>query len=311
LQRQTKSLSIPFSNKVRVVEPPVTLQGRVFNEITYGGHILALDTSALVFTTTLILGFMPTIDLLIAAYLFTFGSYNLNRARESDQDIISSPERTKYILGRAKYINIVIILCYIVSLLIALNRSLLFFTALLGPLLLSYLYNIGSKKFVPVMGTSNLKEQFLVKNIVVSAGWGLVAFLTLIYYGGSVNVTVISIFVFIFLRFFINTIFCDIRDVESDSSVGIRTVPIRLGVYRTKIFLLGVNTFSGIFVLIATLSGLLPPMAHFINLLTIYGYYYLLRSMRSDANMTYLCDFVADGEEVVLVPLAILGWVIL
>lgn len=267
----------------------------------------ALDTSALTFTTALFLGFAPTADLLLAAYLFTYGSYTLNRKRESEQDILSSPERTRYILRRAKYVNGVIVLCYLGSLLIAIQRSLIFFIALLAPLMLSYLYNIGSKRFIPVMGASRLKEKFLVKNTVVSAGWGLVAFLTLIYYEGNITATVLTVYAFIFLRVFINTVFCDIRDVESDASAGIRTIPILIGVDRTKLLLLVLNTVSGLFVLIATVAGLLPPMAHFVNLVTLYGYYYILRSFRSGANMTYLSDFVAEGEELISVPLAILG----
>lgn len=310
MQRPTKISMINSSSKVNQTKNSNSLSHKIFHEIVYGGHMPALDTSAMVFTTTLILGFIPTIDLIVAAYLFTFGSYTLNRVRESDDDALSNPERTKFIIGRTKYVNHIIVLCYLGSLSIAIIRSPIFFSALMVPLLLSYLYNIGSKKFVPIMGTSRLKEQFLVKNIVVSAGWGLVVFLTVIYYNGNLNTTVFSVFIFIFLRVFVNTVFCDIRDVQSDSSIGIRTIPIVFGVKKTKYFLLAVNTLSGIFVFLAVIGGILPPMAHFVNLLTIFGYYYLIRSLRPNADMTYLCDFVAEGEELVSVPLAILGKVI-
>lgn len=308
--KQTKISITNSTSKIKETKKSVSIFNKIFNEIIYGGHMPALDTSAMVFTTTLILGFIPTIDLIVAAYLFTFGSYTLNRVRESEGDALSNPERTKFILGRTKYVNHVIFLCYVGSLSIAIARSTTFFAALMAPLLLSYLYNIGSKKFVPVIGTSTLKEKFLVKNIVVSAGWGLVVFLTLIYYNGNLSTTVFSVFIFIFLRVFVNTVFCDIRDVKSDSAVGMRTIPIVFGVKKTKYFLLVVNTFSGIFVFFAVLAGFLPPMAHIVNLLTIFGYYYLIRSLRPKADMVYLCDFVAEGEELVSVPLAILGRVI-
>ena len=299
-----------MSSKVNKNKKTVSLGHKLFHEIIYGGHMPALDTSAIVFTTSLILGFIPTIDLIVAAYLFTFGSYTLNRTRESDDDALSNPERTNFVLGRTKYVNHIIVICYLGSLSIAIMRSQIFFTALIAPLILSYLYNIGSKKFIPLMGTSRLKEKFLVKNIAVSAGWGLIVFLTLIYYNGNLSITVFSVFIFIFLRVLVNTVFCDIRDVKSDSSIGIRTIPIVYGVKKTKYFLLAVNTFSGIFVFLAITAGILPPMAHFVNLLTIFGYYYLIKSLKPNADMTYLCDFVAEGEELVSVPLAILGKVI-
>jgi hypothetical protein len=48
-------------------------------------------------------------------------------------------------------------------------------------------------------------------------------------------------------------------------------------------------------------------MAHLVNLVTLFGYYYLLKSIKSDRNMTYLGDFVVEGEEIISVPLAIMG----
>ncbi len=284
---------------------------QILTEIVNGGHMPALDTSALAFTTALLLGFTPTFDLLLAAYLFTYGSYSLNRKRESTQDMLSSPDRTRYLLRREKYVNSIIFSCYLGAMLIALLRSTIFFAALFVPLTLSYLYNVGSRRFIPIIGASRLKEKFLVKNTAVSAGWGLVAFLILIYYEGMVTSTVLAVYTLIFLRIFINTVFCDMRDVKSDSAAGILTIPILIGAYRTKIILVVLNTFSGLFVLVATAVGLLPPIAYFINIITLYGYYYILRSFRTNANMVYLSDFVAEGEEIVSVPLVILGKMIL
>jgi 4-hydroxybenzoate polyprenyltransferase len=284
---------------------------KIISELIHGGHMPALDTCSITFTTALILGFVPTYDLLIAAYLFTYASYTLNRKREIKQDRLSSPQRTFHIQGRAKYLNWIIIISYFISLSIAINRSMLFFGLLLAPLIFSYLYNIGSKRFVPLIGVSRLKEKFLIKNIFVSAGWGLVAFLTLVYFDGVITSTVFAIYTLIFLRVFINTVFSDIKDIKSDSSEGIITLPILFGSYKTRTFLLILNTISGLFVVFSVSFGILPPMMHFVNLITIYGYYYLLRSYRRNADMNYLSEFVAEGEEIVSVPLAVLGKVVL
>lgn len=269
--------------------------------------MLGLGTSALAFTAALLLGYTPAPGLLLTAYLFTYASYTLNRKKEWQQDLISFPERTQYILRRAHYINIIITACYVTAFVIAFLTSLIFFAALLIPLILSYLYNVGSKRFVPIIGVSRIKEKLLVKNIVVSAGWGLAAFLTLIYYSGPFSATVLAVFAFITFRLFVNTVFCDIRDVKGDADTGIKTLPIVLGVRRTRFLLIIINTLSGLFVLLSVSAGLLPPMAHLVNLVTLYAYYYILRSFSPKANMAYLTDFVADGEMLVTVPLAILG----
>ncbi len=280
---------------------------RILDELEYGGHISGLHTSALAFTTALLLGYTPALGLLLTAYLFTYASYTLNRKKEWQQDLTSLPERTQYVLRRARYSNIIITVSYVIAFAIAFLTNLIFFAALLVPLILSYLYNVGSKRFVPIIGVSRLKEKLLVKNIVVSAGWGLAALLTLLYYLGPFSATVLIIFAFITLRLFVNTVFCDIRDVKGDAETGIKTLPIVLGVRRTRFLLIIINTLSGLFVLLAIFAGLLPPMAHIVNLVTLYAYYYILKSFSPKANMAYLTDFVADGEGLVMIPLAILG----
>lgn len=287
-----------------------SISQKIISELMHGGHMPALDTCSITFTTTLILGFIPTFDLLIAAYLFTYASYTLNRKREIKQDLLSSPKRTFHIQERAKYLNWIVFISYSISLFIAINRSIFFFELLLAPLIFSYLYNIGSKNFVPLIGVSRFKEKFLIKNIFVSASWGLVSFLTLVYFDGAISSTVFAVYFLIFIRVFINTVFSDIKDIKSDSSIGMITIPILLGTGRTRNLLLILNTISGFFVILAVSIGIFPPMMHFVNLITIYGYYYLLISYKSNADMNYLSEFVAEGEELVSVPLALLGKVI-
>lgn len=282
--------------------------GKIYGELVYGGgHMPALDTSALTFVSSLLLGFTPTWDLLLAAYLFTYGSYTLNRIVEWKHDQASNPLRSKYMASKRRYAPIIVALCYGGTFLIAFFANLTFFAALLLPFSLSYLYNIGSHRFKTVLGASKLKEKFLVKNLVVSAGWGLVPSLVLLYYEAPVTPTVASLFIFIFLRILVNTIFCDMKDVKADSAQGIKTIPTVQGLVQTRRILLALNTIAGLTVFGMVWVGLLPLAAHAVNLVTFYGYFYILKSRASDANLNFLSDFVAEMEEPLAVPLVIIG----
>ncbi len=67
------------------------------------------------------------------------------------------------------------------------------------------------------------------------------------------------------------------------------------------------NTFSGIFIFTVTILGYLPSMAHFVNLITFYGYYYIFKSYKSNANINYISDFLAELEEIISAALATIG----
>ena len=70
------------------------LPTRLAKEVVYGGHFLALGTSSIAASSAILLGKTPTLDLLLMAYLFSYGAYMLNRGSEVDQDRISNPGRT-------------------------------------------------------------------------------------------------------------------------------------------------------------------------------------------------------------------------
>lgn len=271
----------------------------------------ALDTSALAFVSSILLGFTPTWDLLLAAYLFTYASYTLNRMVEWRQDQASNPLRAEHMASKGRYGPMIVALCYSGTFLIAFYANLNFFTALLLPLLLSYFYNVGSHRFKTVFGASKLKEKFLVKNLVVSAGWGLVPMLVLLYYEGPLTITLVALFTFIFFRTLVNTIFSDMKDTKADSAEGIKTIPILFGLARTRRLLLALNTVAGLTALGMTYVGLLPPAAYAVNLVTIYGYFYILMSRASNVNLSFLSDFAAEMEEPLEVPLVIIGMTLL
>jgi len=271
----------------------------------------SFDAAAITFVTCVILGFVPTWDLLLALFLFTYGSYTLNRWVERSSDKASNPVKSAISESRSRRAPFVVGICYVGAFTLAYSANLYFFAGLLVPLLLSYLYNVGGKMVKILFGARRLKEKFLVKNLVVSMVWSSVPLFTLLYFRAPLNVTAFSLCIFIFLRTLVNTIFSDMKDVQSDSILGIKTIPTSIGLGRTRSFLMVLNTASGGLLLGMVLVGFLPLVTIFIGLVTLYGFYYISKSKEPNANLNFLADFVAELEEPLEVPLIILGILLL
>ena len=107
---------------------------------------------------------------------------------------------------------------------LAATVSLIFFLALLVPLALSLLYSVGSKRLIGLIGTRNLKQKVLLKNVSISFGWSLIPILVGFYFG-AFDVPLLLLGPFIFLRLMTNTIIFDIRDTEGDRENGVKTLP--------------------------------------------------------------------------------------
>ncbi|MDG7001124.1 MAG: hypothetical protein JRN15_18675, partial [Nitrososphaerota archaeon] len=63
------------------------LSNPILREIVYGGHMLSIGCASIAAATSILLGQTPTPELLVMAYLFSYGAYMLNRSSEIDQDM--------------------------------------------------------------------------------------------------------------------------------------------------------------------------------------------------------------------------------
>lgn len=275
-------------------------------ELVYGGHFLALGTLSIAASSALLLGKIPAIPLLIMAYLFSYGAYMLNRGSEVTQDSVSNPGRTSYLLGRSRYLMLIAGSTFAIGYFIALFANLIFFLALLVPVLLAVAYSIGSKKMKRVIGTQRLKEKLLVKNIAISFGWSLIPLLVGLYYR-TIPLVLLSLGPFVFLRLMSNTIFFDLRDVKADKEYGVRTVPIVYGRSRAYTTMNIFDIFSALYILVLVLINFLPMYSLIMMFLPLYSVVYRVLSRRSSANMNYLCDVVADGEYLLWGPVLFFG----
>ena len=278
--------------------------GAVYDEFIYGGHLLALGTASIAGTAALVLGKFPSLDLAVMAYLFTMGAYTINRATEAEQDAVSQPQRTAFVQKRKKFLPAIVVGCFLVGYLLALERNLYFFFALLVPLVLSVLYSVGSSKMKKVIGSRRLKDGLLVKNIVISFGWSLIPLLVGLYYL-DFSLALALLAPFIFMRLMVNTIFFDVRDVDADRMYGTRTIPSVFGQRVTNHALTGLDLASLAYILTVVAFSLIPAYALALAAFPFYSLAYRTASRSSDSNT--IRDLVADGEYVMWMPVILLG----
>ncbi|MBI3022998.1 MAG: UbiA family prenyltransferase [Thaumarchaeota archaeon] len=278
----------------------------LYRELVMGGHLLALGTSSMAAASALLLGMQPTFVLLLMAYLFSYGAYMMNRTSDIEQDEVSNPARTSHLRGRKRYLPMIVGFCFVLGYGLALLVSFVFFIALLVPLVLSVAYSVGSKRLVPLIGASRLKQKLLVKNLAISFGWSLIPFLVGLYYS-ELTAALLFLSPFIFMRLMVNTILFDVRDVRADGNYGVRTLPIVYGTV-TSFRLMSLIDLASIFYIVTMVAtSAMGFYAISLLALPLYSLIYRTTLANHQSRINLVCDFVADGEYVLWGPLLYLG----
>ncbi|HEV2225836.1 MAG TPA: UbiA family prenyltransferase [Nitrososphaerales archaeon] len=272
----------------------MSLATRAYKELVYGGHLLALGTSSMAATVAIVLGRVPSWDLLLMAYLFSLGAYSINRMSDFEQDTVSHPDRTAYLRGRRGALKGIAAGCFSLGYVLALLRSLIFFSALLVPLVLAVAYSVSSGKMRSALGVSRLKEITLVKNVTISFGWSLVPVLVGLYYL-DLPAAVLGLAPFIFLRLMVNTIFFDQRDLDADAKFGVKTLPVKLGLAGSSRVMDVLDLASGAYIVGLVAVGIAPFFALALLIFVPYSFAYRAYA-KSGRHRDSLRDLAADGE---------------
>jgi 4-hydroxybenzoate polyprenyltransferase len=289
------------------------------NNLAYSNLLLSLNLSAITFIVLVLFG-LPFHPLVISIpFLVTFTVYTHDKKFDKETSDIGShdindPGRSQFISKYIKFLFPLAVLSSLVALILTGIYSLKALSAVFLSLFLGIIYNtlfFIPKKIKAKIGFSRLKDIPFVKNLTVASGWTVIAiFLPYFFFSPNLNlITFLVVTSFVFIRSLINTTFFDLGDIKGDSEDGLKTLPVIFGFKIIRNYLLVLNTLAGAIILVATLNGYLPHIAHFINLITIYGYYYLLISNKTK-DLTFICDVFVDGEYILVAFLAIVGLIL-
>ena len=258
-------------------------------EFIHGGHVLALGSSLVAVSVMILNGMFLKWEFLPIIYLITLCIYNFDHYREMEKDFSDNLGRVNHLFKYKKILPILITTYGIssIALLIMFGNleSIIFGIVFLS---MGIVYSYKVKKL-----TSKI---LAFKNFYTASAVALSALFTVIYCGFQINWLFFVIFVFLFLRFFVNTSFCDIKDMQTDKKHGILTLPLFLGKnYFLK--LLHIINFISLGVLIsAIILEILPLYSIFLVFVNIYCFYYINKSKCPKINITSLSDIIVDGE---------------
>ena len=273
----------------------------VWNELVYGGHLLALGAVSAIYTLSVLLGIHITWDFLVIAYLGIYAPYVYNRYKEFNKDLTTNPERTQHLSKRIKYMPFIVALAVLAmaGILLYFHKYVpLLFTCFL--VLLSFTYTLLSKRISSkVIG---------VKNFYIALTWALVPVLLALYYSKSlISLPLLLVVLFLYLRMFESTTFFDIKDIESDKEDGLLTLPIVLGKKGVLQFLCMLNLITVLPIIVGWYVGDFPTYSLLLILVVPYTFCYIYALIRKRVNSSFLYNVIVDGEFVLWTAFVLLG----
>lgn len=205
-----------------------------------------------------LLGFAPEpADWLIVPLLTTF-AYQLNRLSDLREDETNDPEDARTAQEHRRSILIVVVFCAVAATLLALRSA-----NAAGLVIVAILLVLGFVYSVPVIGSESkrrVKDLFVGKNLAPALGLALtVCLYPALNAGFPLNLQLVACFAALLTGGMLVEIICDVRDREGDRNAGVRSLPVVLGLSRTRTIVNIVNTASAVGLVAGVASGLLSP----------------------------------------------------
>lgn len=277
----------------------------IWHEFLYGGHLQSLGSSGIVLACLVLLQLKIRWDILVVAYLISYPIYLFNRYKEITIDKITNPERTKHFRSYYKFMPFLLVLSSVLLVIFCLVYS---NTTGMFVSIVMYLFGLlYTTTFKPLT-----KKIPSMKNIYVALAFAKLVWLIPFYYGLNINKYVTPLIIlttFIFCKGFLMQILLDVKDINSDKLVKLKTIPIILGKEASLrlILILSIVLLTG-FSFINTTGLYKFPAVIYLSLLVLpYNLYslYLAKKNRYSAYLFSGGEFIFWG-----ISMAIAGVVI-
>jgi len=208
----------------------------------------------------LLAGKIPDLVLCSAFSFVVYSVYTLDRALKSKEDEVNRPGE----IDADKNIVLFVVFVFLIATFLILTVKKVSPIAALIPFLIGFLYTKGIK-----VGSISIKFKrgLGIKNSTVAFTWAftIVAFM----YDFIENyLQGFLIFIFFFLKSFINTVLFDFKDIKGDSLAGLITIPVYYGEKRARMLLQVLNSSFHISLVAVVLSGL----AKFDTIILLYSW---------------------------------------
>lgn len=229
---------------------------------------------------------LPLLGVFAAAFL----AYTINRLLDRDEDSQNLPGRHAYVTTYGPWMLRGGILLYLLAIVLTILIDPLLTAVLLLPVGFAVLYSAGHAKRI-----------FVVKNGFVGMVWAGIPVGMGLYYGQPFAPQILLLAAIVFLLLSAAAAVFDIKDVEGDRLVGVRTLPVVYGETRTK--QLAIGTSLATVPLIVTGAILLSP--RFLLLLLYPAYLVIAIPFATPERGPLYYGLVIDGEHILVGLLAV------
>ena len=229
----------------------------------------------------------------LLASLVTLAVYELNKVTDHAEDSIDKPDSVPN--STTKYLMLSIV-SMVGGFLIGLWCGVFVFVVLIMPIVFGFVYSVKFVHFLP-----RFKEVVGVKNVVVAGSWAVTGCLLPIAVHSVAEPIILVMFVYVFVRVFVAEVLRDVIDVKGDYASGIKTVPIKLGLPKTKMMLLGINSIGVLPVLYSFATGLFLRFVPVLLFGVVYGYFAIWLFFKP--NLSRIAIGVLDADWIPVVVL--------
>lgn len=261
----------------------------LWNEFIYGDHWISLACLSISLSTMLLLNLQIRWEFLLIIYLGTLSIYRYNHYKEIKLDEKSNSERTNHLKKYKK----------------TLPYTIIFFSILFSICLICYgdLRSIFFGIFLLLLGlffTDVFKKvtRRIVgfKSFYTSFSLSLLILFTTIYCSYQIDKKVFFFLLFCFLRFFIGTSYCDIKDMNIDKKNKLLTLPLIFGKDKFLTIIQIINLISLSLIIISIFFNILPVYIFVLSFAFFYSFYYIVKSRDNSLISNSLFAVIVDGE---------------
>jgi 4-hydroxybenzoate polyprenyltransferase len=276
---------------------PRRLLTAVVLAFVHSNLLISLSATGVAVSTTVLAGLSLAPLPLAIVFAVTLFVYSFNRLADRSEDARNLPGRAAFVRRYGRGLLAVGAVLYLAAFAVALYRGVTAAPALALPAVVAVLYSVVG-----------LKRVLLVKNLLVGLSWGLIPLGVGVYYDVLWTVDILFMFAFVTAVLTIAAAVFDIKDIEGDRAEGIQTVPVVLGVDRTRHLAAAASLAVGLVVAGLLVSGVLDAIYAVLLGFVAYVAGYSLLARRDRTPLFY--GFVIDIEHVLLaLVLLAVAWI--
>ncbi len=250
---------------------------RAFSTIVKSNIYIALGGASLTFAAMRLLQLPLRLPAILLSFFLVLAVYNLNIFADRTAILLTQPARHRFFLAHRGKLSALsafsLAAAFTLAVLLGPAALILTIFTLLSSLAYSFTFLPGALPGVRLKNLTGLKE------LLSSLGWGLMTVLIPVFstsgsHPGTVPTAVVFLLVFSIL--FVRSVLFAIRDLEGDRLVGRETIPVVLGVARTKTLLFSLMALVAGALILAAARGWISPVGYRFPVVIAYGCLYLL-----------------------------------